>query len=98
MDKCNEVVANVKMEECYAGMSLVYKNRPEVRKNIESAVKKIKESTGLTPTCFDNAAEEGSENKSLYIEFSDEAQRESGAFFELLLRELKIDKCANETI
>jgi len=98
MDKCNEIVANVKMEECYAGLSLVYKNEPEIRKNIETAVKKIKDVTGLTPLCFDNAAEEGAKNKSLYIEFSDEAQRESGAFFELLLKELNIDKCANETI
>jgi len=98
MDKCNKIVANVKMEECYAGLSLVYKNEPEMRKSIEIAVKKIKELTGLAPLCFDNAAEEGAENKSLYIEFSDEAQRDSGAFFELLLKELNIDKCVNETI
>ena len=98
MDRCDEIIANVKMEECYAGLSLVYVNNPGVREEIESAVKKIKQKTGLRPECFDNSKEHTEEKQAIYIEFSDEVQRDSGAFFELLLRELKIDKCANETI
>lgn len=99
MNRCDEIVANVKMEECYAGMSLVYVNNPKLRDEIETAVKKIKKDTGLSPQCFDNSKEnKQAEKQSLYIEFSDEAQRESGEFFQLLLKELKIDKCANETV
>ena len=98
MDRCNEIVANVKMEECYAGLSLVYVNRPGLREEIEKAVSKVKEKTGLKPLCFDNSKEHTEEKQSVYIEFSDEVQRDSGAFFEMLLRELHIDKCANETI
>ena len=98
MDRCNEIIANVKMEECYAGLSLVYINNPGVREEIETAVKKVKQKTGLKPECFDNSKEHTEEKQSVYIEFTDEVQRESGEFFEMLLRELHIDKCANETI
>ena len=98
MDRCNEIIANVKMEECYAGLSLVYVNNPGVREEIEEAVKKVKQKTGLKPECFDNSKEHTEEKQSVYIEFSDEVQRESGEFFEMLLRELHIDKCANEVI
>jgi len=98
MNRCDEIIANVKMEECYAGLSLVYVNNPGVRDEIEAAVTKVKEKTGLKPLCFDNSKEHTEEKQSVYIEFSDEVQRDSGAFFEMLLRELKIDKCANETI
>jgi len=98
MDRCEEIIANVKMEECYAGLSLVYVNNPGVREEIETAVKKVKKETGLRPECFDNSKEHTEEKQAIYIEFSDEVQRDSGAFFELLLKELHIDKCANETI
>jgi hypothetical protein len=98
MKRCDEIVANVKMEECYAGLSLVYVNNPGVRDKIETAVKKVKAKTGLKPDCFDNSREHTEAKQSVYIEFSDEVQRESGEFFEMLLRELNIDKCVNETI
>ena len=98
MDRCEEIVANVKMEECYAGLSLVYVNNPGVREEIEAAVKKVKQKTGLKPECFDNSKEHTEAKQAIYIEFTDEVQRESGEFFELLLRELNIDKCANEVI
>jgi hypothetical protein len=98
MKRCDEIIANVKMEECYAGISLVYVNNPGIREEIETAVKKIKKQTGLSPQCFDNSKEHTEKKQALYIEFTDEVQRESGEFFELLLRELKIDKCANDVI
>ena len=98
MNRCDEIVANVKMEECYAGLSLVYVNNPGVRDEIEAAVKKVKAKTGLRPECFDNSKEHTEAKQAIYIEFSDEVQRDSGAFFELLLRELHIDKCANDVI
>jgi hypothetical protein len=98
MDRGNEIVANVRMEERYAGLSLVFENNPGVREEIEKAVKKIKKSTGMTPHCFDNSKEHTESKQSLYIEFNDDVQRESGAFFELILKELHIDKCANDVI
>jgi len=98
MKRCDEIVANVKMEECYAGLSLVYVNNPGIRDEIEAAVQKVKAKTGLKPECFDNSKEHTESKQSVYIEFSDEVQRESGEFFEMLLRELNIEKCVNETI
>ena len=98
MKRCDEIVANVKMEECYAGLSLVFVNNPGIRDEIEKAVKKVKKSTGMSPHCFDNSKEHTEAKQALYIEFNDDVQRDSGAFFELILKELKIDKCANDVI
>lgn len=98
MDRCHEIVANVKMEECYAGLSLVYVNDPKIREEIETAVKKIKSETGMSPKCFDNSKDKTEEKLSLYIEFNDDAQRDSGDFFQKLLSELKIDKCRYDVI
>jgi uncharacterized protein YktB (UPF0637 family) len=98
MKRCDEIVANVKMEECYAGMSLVYINNPGVREEIENTIEKVKSITGLNPEYFDSSKEHTEEKQAIYIEFSDEVQRESGAFFELVLKELHIDKCANDVI
>ncbi len=98
MNRCDEIVANVKMEECYAGLSLVFVNNPGIRDEIEAAVKKVKKKTGLKPECFDNSKEHTEKKQSVYIEFSDEVQRDAGTFFEMILRELHIDKCANDVI
>lgn len=99
MDRCEEIIANVRMEECYAGLSLVFDgNRSDLREEIDAAIEKVSQKTGLKPLVFDNARTDKSEHEAFYIEFSDEAQRDSGAFFELILRELKIDKCANDVI
>ena len=98
MNRCDEIIANVRMEECYAGLSLVFVNNPGIRDEIERAVKKIKKSTGMQPHCFDNSKEHTEAKQALYIEFNDDVQRDSGAFFELILKELKINKCANDVI
>ena len=99
MDRCDEIVANVRMEERYAGLSLVFEGgRSDLREEIDAAIVKICNQTGLEPLVFDNANTDKSHHEAFYIEFSDEAQRDSGAFFELLLKELRIDKCANDVI
>jgi len=98
MARCDEIKANVRMEECYAGMSLVFAYTPEIRSEIETAIKKIKAQTGMTPQCFDNSKNKTETKQSIYVEFSDDVQRDSGEFFELLLSELKIDKCENDLI
>lgn len=99
MDRCKEIVANVKMEECYAGMSLVFEgSRDDLREEIDNAIAKVCKETGLKPIVFDNADTDKAHHEAFYIEFGDEAQRESGAFFELLLKELSIEHCVNDVI
>jgi len=52
----------------------------------------------MTPAIFDNSQNPKGSKPAFYIEFSDEVQRDSGDFFELVLKELKIDKCCNDVI
>ncbi len=98
MNRCDEIKANVRMEEKYAGMSLTFTKNPELRTEIETAIKKIKEQTGMSPECFDNSKDKTEASQAIYVEFCDDVQRDSGAFFELLLRELKIDKCVDDVV
>ncbi|SFZ97710.1 hypothetical protein MNB_SV-5-857 [hydrothermal vent metagenome] len=98
MERCDQISANVKMEECYAGLSLSFSRDEELRNEIETAINKIQKKTKMSPLIFDNSKDHTESKQSLYIEFTDEVQRDSGEFFELLLKELCIEKCANEVI
>jgi len=99
VSRCDEIVANVRMEECYEGLSLVFEGgRDDLRAEIDAAIEKACKETGLKPLVFDNAKTDKASHEAFYIEFTDEAQRQSGAFFEMVLKELKIDKCANDVI
>ena len=98
MDRCEEIVANVRMEERYAGMSLVFQGTEALREEIENAIDKVTKQTKMDPHVFDNSKDHHEAKQALYIEFNDDVQRDSGEFFELLLRELRIDKCANDVI
>ncbi len=98
MDRCQQIVANVRMEERYEGMSLRFDGSEVIRKEIEEAIEKIKEQTKMTPLVFDNSKDYTESSQAFYIEFNDESQRNSGDFFERLLRELKIDHCVNDVI
>ncbi len=98
MNRCDEIKANVKMEERYAGISLTFNNKPELRVEIEEAITKITKKTKMSPLIFDSSRDRTEAIQALYVEFNDDVQRDSGAFFELLLRELKIDKCVNDVI
>ena len=99
MDRCNEIVANVRMEECYEGMSLVFEEgRADLRDEINAAIEDASAKTGLKPLVFDNKKTDKSGHEAFYIEFTDEVQRESGAFFEIVLKTLGIDKCDNDVI
>ncbi len=99
MDRCEEIIANVKMEECYAGLSLVFDEaRTDLREEIEQAIQKVCNETKLEPLVFDNKQVDKQGHEAYYIEFTDEAQRESGCFFTTLLKELRIDKCVNDFI
>ena len=98
MSRCDDIIANVKMEECYAGLSLVFDGNDELRKEISEAIDKISKKTKMNPVIFDNSQNAKEAKPAFYIEFSDEVQRESGDFFESVLKELKIDKCVNDVI
>jgi hypothetical protein len=98
MNRCEEIVANVKMEECYAGLSLVFDGDETLRAEISDAINRVTQETKMDPAVFDNTQDTKGGKPAFYIEFSDEVQRDSGDFFELVLRELKIDKCANDVI
>lgn len=98
MTRCEEIIANVKMEECYAGLSLTFDGNEALRTEISEAIDKVKKETKMSPEIFDNSQNEKKAKPAFYIEFSDEVQRDSGDFFELVLRELRIDKCAHDVI
>jgi len=98
MSRCDEISANVKMEECYAGMSLTFDGSDTLRVEISDVIDKIVEKTKMSPLIFDNSKDAKSTKAAFYIEFSDQEQRNSGDFFESVLRELKIDKCENDVI
>ena len=97
-NRCKEIIANVKMEECYSGLSLVFDGNETLRTEISDVINKVSEKTKMTPDIFDNSQNPQGAKPAFYIEFSDEVQRDSGDFFELVLKELRIDKCCNDVI
>jgi len=98
VDRCEEIVANVRMEERYAGLSLVFQGTEALREEIESAIEKVTQETKMAPHIFDNSKDHHESKQALYIEFNDDVQRDSGDFFERLLKALHIDHCANDVI
>jgi len=98
MNRCDEIIANVKMEECYAGLSLSFDGNDTLREEIGAAIDSVIKKTKMSPLVFDNSQNAKESKPAFYIEFSDEVQRESGDFFELVLKELKVDKCVNDVI
>ena len=97
-NRCKEIIANVKMEECYSGLSLVFDGNEILKTEISDAINKVTKETKMTPAVFDNSQNPKGSKPAFYIEFSDEVQRDSGDFFELVLKELRIDKCCNDVI
>ncbi|MEY3089830.1 MAG: hypothetical protein RL113_146 [Pseudomonadota bacterium] len=95
MDRCQEIIANMKMEECYSGLSLSFDGSEGLKKEIEEAINKVIEQTKMSPVVFDNSKDK---KPAFYIEFGDEVYRDSGDFFTLVLKELKIDKCVREIV
>jgi len=98
VDRCKEIVANVRMEERYAGLSLVFQGTEALREEIEAAIEKVTRETKMEPHIFDNSKDHHESKQALYIEFNDDVQRDSGDFFERLLKALHIDHCANDVI
>jgi hypothetical protein len=97
-DRCEQIVANVRMEERYAGLSLVFDGSETLRREIDDAIRCTCEETGLEPLVFDNTDTDKEHHEAFYIEFHDEVQRDAGAFFSRVLERLGIDHCANDII
>ncbi|MGM0533400.1 MAG: hypothetical protein ACQERK_02775 [Campylobacterota bacterium] len=93
MDNCSKIKAHVRMEERYAGMSLVCGCEEAIQKEIIEAIEKVSKELDLQPNVFDNPNKDYPEKEGFYIEFDDDYDRSAGKYFEKLLRELKIDKC-----
>ena len=99
MNRCDQIVANVRMEECYQGMSLVFDGRDKaLRDEIDAAIRAVCDETRMDPTVFDNPDTDKEHHEAFYIEFDDQAQRDAGDFFMRVLRKLGIDHCVNDVI
>jgi hypothetical protein len=63
-----------------------------------AAIKKVSKETNREPPIFENPKEHHESKQAFYIEFNVGVQWESGVFFEWILKELRIDRCANNVI
>jgi len=93
MDRCSQIKASVRMEERYAGMCLTFASDDQnLRNEVNEAIERVNKATKITPQIWENL-----ENRTIYVEFKEDVQRDCGDYFEKLLKELKIDKCENDT-
>lgn len=79
-----------RQEERYAGLNLKFTN-VEDRERILKLVGELKEELKVDPDVFDNQEENG--HGGVYIEFLDDYDKESGEFFERLIKGLDIKEC-----
>jgi hypothetical protein len=86
----NRIKAHVRMEERYEGLSLVFGDNRELKRQVLETIEAVKKETGLAPDLFDNTAKDHPEEEGIYIEFHEEAQRDAGDFFERVLHRLNI--------
>ncbi|NWF67324.1 MAG: hypothetical protein HXX81_07660 [Campylobacterales bacterium] len=79
-----------RQEERYVGLNLEYTQK-EDRINILNAIEETKQKFDTQPIIWDNQKEDGS--GGVYIEFNDDYDKESGPFYEDVLRKIGIDHC-----
>lgn len=96
MSKCKDIEAHVRMEERYEGLSLIFGDCPELKKDILKAVDETKKETGQAPFIFDKISNDRPDIQSIYLEFHDDVHREAGDFFSRVLKKLKIEKCESD--
>jgi len=97
MSRCNEIKAHIRMEERYEGLSLIFGDNQDLKKDILKAIDEVKEETGQTPFIFDKISNDRQDIQAIYLEFHDDIHREGGEFFTKILKKLKIDKCEKDT-
>jgi len=91
----DKIVARVRMEERYEGLSLTFGDNPKLKEDILEAIEIAKKETGKKPMVFENISSDHPEKEGIYIEFNEDVQREAGNFFEIVLHRLGI-KCEKD--
>ena len=83
MNRCEQIVANVRMEECYADLSLFIdpNNDEEVKKEIYEAIERVSRELKISPSIIDNQCCTPGGKEEIILKFDDEVQREAGEFF-----------------
>jgi hypothetical protein len=87
-----DMCADVKMEEGYMRMSIEYNNETS-KKNIQAAIGKVENETGIFPSVLRRAISKDAGNFSVEFPF-DGCQRTNGDFCEAVMKELGIGKCS----
>lgn len=93
MEKCREIKADVRMEERYEGLNLLFGDCPDLKKEILDVIDEVKKETGMTPFIYDKVSNDRKDIQAIYIEFHDDVHRTGGDFFEKVLQKLEIDHC-----
>jgi len=89
----SDIVAMIKMEEKYESLTLSFDKSDDTFSKVEAIVESVMKDTGMDPVIFQKEACSMDDKESLYIEFTDQEQRDSGKFFDMVLDKLGIDKC-----
>jgi hypothetical protein len=95
-NRCGEIEAHVRMEERYEGLSLIFGDHPEIKREILDVVEEVKKETGMTPFIFDKVSNDRPDIQAIYLEFQEDIHRTAGDFFTLVLQKLHIDKCEED--
>jgi len=95
-NRSGEIEAHVRMEERYEGLSLIFGDHPEVKKEILDVIEEVKKETGMTPFIFDKVSNDRPDIQAIYLEFQEDIHRNAGDFFTLVLQKLHIDKCEED--
>ena len=97
MEKCTEIKANVRMEERYEALSLLFGDCPDLKIQIDKAITETKEETQMTPFVFEKISNDRPDIQAIYIEFQEDVHRSAGDFFNIVLKKLNIDHCESGT-
>lgn len=89
----SDIVAMIKMEEKYESLTLSFDKCDDTVSKIEAVVESVMKDTGMNPVIFQKEACSMDGKESVYVEFTDQEQRESGKFFDAVLEKLGIQKC-----
>ncbi len=81
------------MEERYAMLEIKYFNE-EQSKEINSVVTKAIKHFEVSPDIMIEHDDDNNDEGVFILEFHDDYDKESGAFFESIIKELNIDKCS----
>jgi hypothetical protein len=93
-NRSGQIEAYFRREERYEGLQLVFKEHPELKEEILRAIEETKKETGCNPAVFENSEKAGATPYAFYVEFNDDYDKDGGEFFEILLKKLGIDHCA----